>query len=88
MQGTIEDIKNKYRTEDYIFEFRDKQTVKHVLKVFPKLVEKENNQLLLRDNDSSLHEVLAYIAEQKLQIVKFVSVEPTLESMFLEVVEK
>ena len=88
VQGTIEDIKNKYRTEDYIFEFRDKQTVKHVLKVFPKLVEKENNQLLLRDNDSSLHEVLAYIAEQKLQIVKFVSVEPTLESMFLEVVEK
>ena len=87
VQGTIEDIKQKYRTKDHILEFCDEHTVKCILKAFPKLMQADNNQLILRD-DALLYEVFAFIAAKKLPLVKFTSVEPTLESMFLEVIAK
>ena len=46
------------------------------------------NQLIFEEKEHNLHEVLEIVAKNKLSLLKMERQEPSLESLFLEVLER
>ncbi len=88
MQGKLSDIKSTYRTEEYILEADAQKDTLALMQRFNKLQLNENNQLSFRENEHSVYDVLNFVAEKKISLLKVERAEPTLESLFMEVVKK
>ena len=88
MQGKLSDIKSTYRTDEYILQIEDEKSATALMQIFRKIRKDENNQLRFFENEHSANDVLRYICDNKLQLLKFEKAEPTLESLFMEVVKK
>lgn len=88
IQGKIGDIKSTYRTDEYIIETETENELKVLTSAFPYLSKAGRTMLKFKENQHSLFEVMNFITEKKLPILKIERVEPTLESMFMEVVKK
>lgn len=86
-QGTLAEIQGKNRTEEYFLETIREEDCKRLLQVFPNVQELQKNQLTIRGSEESLFEVLKYVADNKIPIHKVEHLEPSLESLFLEVVK-
>ena len=87
VQGKLADIKSTYRNEEYQIEVQTDAAADALHRAFPGMVRTEQ-QLVFSANDHTAHEVLAFVAQQRVPMVKFQRVEPTLETLFMEVVEK
>jgi ABC-2 type transport system ATP-binding protein len=88
MQGKVSDIKAKYRSDEYEIEVGDSCSAKMLTEAFKSFEELDNNKLVLREKDILLHDVLGYIADKKIPIMKINRIEPSLESLFMEVVDR
>lgn len=88
MQGKLSDIKTKYHSEEYILEIEKEEDILHLLRKFPKLSQTDEKQLFLRENEVPFFEVMRMLAEEQIRPVKMEKKETTLESLFMEVVEK
>lgn len=88
MQGKIDDIKSTYRSEKYILELENPQDIATVMQRFSKMYRNENNQLSFKENEYSAHEIMSYIVENKIPLLKIEREEPTLESLFMEEVSR
>ncbi len=88
IQGKIGDIKSTYRTDEYIIETETEKELKALTSAFPYLNPTGRTLLKFKENRHSLFEVMNFITEKKLPVLKIERVEPTLESMFMEVVKK
>ncbi len=86
-QGTLAEIQGKNRTEEYLLETTREEEAKNLLQVFPNIQELQKNQLSIRGSEETLFKVLKYVADNKIPIHKVEHLEPTLESLFLEVVK-
>ena len=86
-QGTLAEIQGKNRTEEYLLETISQEDAKNLLQVFPNIQELQKNQLSIRGSEETLFKVLKYVADNKIPIHKVEHLEPTLESLFLEVVK-
>lgn len=87
LEGRLTDIKRSYRSDEYIIETESDEPKSVLKKAFPKVSESDNGLLTFRDKELSPYEVMSFIAEHKLPVLKFERAEPTLESLFVEVVE-
>lgn len=88
MQGKLADIKAKYRTEEYLVETEREGDLLLLSERFPHCKKQGRNQLIFIENESCLHDLLGFVTERKIPVLKIERVEPTLESLFMEVVEK
>ena len=88
LQGKLSDIKSKYRSEEYLLETGDEASLQLLLKSFAGMRRTGENRLAFRETESSFFDVLSFVAEMKIPLLKAERVEPTLESLFMEVVEK
>ncbi len=88
IQGKIEDIKSSYRTDEYILETETEKEAHILLSAFPYLNKTGHTTLTFKDNQHDFFEVMHFIAVNKLPVLRTERVEPTLESMFMEVVKK
>ena len=110
LQGKLADVKSKYRTDEYLFEFVSGEDVKILLEnldasnnayedgLLHNLENAQNcvinrdvqgeNQVIFQEREHALHDVLRVVMEQKLHLLKMERLEPSLESLFLEVVER
>lgn len=88
MQGKIGDIKSTYRSKKYILELENPQDIALVMQRFNKMHRNENNQLNFKEKDYNAHEVMSYIVENKISLLKIEREEPTLESLFMEEVSR
>lgn len=88
IQGKLEGIKSRYRTDEYLIEIEDHNAVSLLLKAFNGLRTADNGLLILRDDRTPIHELLGYVTERKIPIVRIERMEPSLESLFMEVVKK
>lgn len=91
LQGKLADVKSKYRTDQYMFEFASGEDVKILLKNLgdSDVIDVHGeNQVVFQEKEYPLHDVLSVVTEQKLSLVKMERLEPSLESLFLEVVER
>ena len=86
-QGTLAEIQGKNRTEEYLLETISQEDAKNLLQVFPNIQQLQKNQLSIRGSEETLFKVLKYVADNKIPIHKVEHLEPTLESLFLEVVK-
>lgn len=88
IQGKLEKIKSRYRTDEYLIEIEDHNVAPLLLQAFDGLRTSDNGLLILREDKNSIHELLGYVTEHKIPIVRIERMEPSLESLFMEVVKK
>lgn len=88
VQGKLSDMKARYRTEEYLLETEQENDMQFLLHTFPDCKQSGRNQLVLRKNEDRLFEMLQFIADKKISVLKVERMEPSLESLFMEVVEK
>lgn len=97
LHGKLEDIKTKYRTNEYTLEFEKESDVKILLEGLNKGAASSDmrgirivgkNQLSFQEGDVNLYDMLKVITDRKLSLLKAERLEPSLESLFLEVVER
>lgn len=88
LQGPLSDIKATYRREEYLLEAENRDALALLQKAFPGMRPQGTNQLLFREDTNTLFDVLRFVTDQKLPLLKLERLEPTLESLFMEVVEK
>lgn len=84
IQGEIDAIKNRSKSEEFILELQT-QEVQKVLKAFPRCTQIAADKIQFQDEEEMLFAVLTFLAEQKIRVQKIECLETELESLFLEV---
>ena len=87
MQGKLSEIKAKYRREEYRLETESEAGAHALCQAFPKMRTADGG-LVFRESDSNVSDVLRFLADQKIAFLKLERMEPTLESLFMEVAGK
>lgn len=88
MQGKMDEIKEKNKSEDMILEFEKEKEAKRVLEAFSECSLTEGANLIFKGTDDRIFEMLKFISESKIRINKVERMERTLEALFLEVVSE
>lgn len=88
MQGTLADIKAEYRSEEYLVETDDAEGLQAILTAFSGCKKEGNTTLSFLSQEVSVKEFLAFLAKKDVSVVKIERKEPTLESLFMEVVKE
>ena len=83
VQGKLSEIRASYRSDTYLVELDGGADV--LLQAFPAM-KRQGEQLMFRAGDHDPAEVLEFIARQRLTLQKWEWMEPTLETVFMEVV--
>lgn len=88
MQGKLGDIKANYRTEKYLLETEKESDVTSLISAFSDCKRIGQTQIEFSEREHSLFEIMQFIANQKIPVLKIERMEPSLESLFMEVVTK
>lgn len=88
IQGKLSDIKTKYRSEEYQLETENTEDAIILKQAFPNMKHMVENQLTFCERNFSVFDVLRFVTDRQIALVKFERVEPTLESLFMEVTGK
>ncbi len=90
MQGTIAQLRSKRASDGFMVETQKKEDadmlIKEFMKEFGNLKFTGQNALVFQGNDDHFFEIMKYAAENRIPIQKIERIEPTLESLFLEVI--
>ena len=85
LQGTLSDVKNRFRSEEYLLELDRSADRAIVLQAFPAMVQTQADQLSFRQSAHKVSDVLRFLADRDIALQKLERMEPTLESLFMEV---
>jgi len=88
MQGRLADIKAGYRTEKYLLETERESDVALLLEACSDCKRIGQTQIEFSEKKHTLFEMLQYITNQRIPVLKIERMEPSLESLFMEVVAK
>jgi ABC-2 type transport system ATP-binding protein len=88
IQGSMSEIKSRFRTEGYTLETVNEADRNAILCAFPTVKAAEGNVLTLTEQDTPVFDVLRFVADQQIPLLKWERSEPTLESLFMEVTKK
>lgn len=88
MKGSLAEIKNGKRTEAYQIVMEAETDRKLLLAAFPDMSLGEDEQLVFYEGEASIYEVLHFLADKKISFSGVERMEPSLESLFMEVVKK
>ena len=87
IQGKLADIKATYRSEEYLLETEKEADAAALQKTFPAM-RRTDHQLIFSEKDYELFDILKAVTHGRISILKVERMEPTLENLFMEVVEK
>ncbi len=85
MQGTIAELRNKRVSDGFIIEIEQKGVADALINVFGDFQYTEKNSLVFHGSEDRFFDIIKYIAENRIPIQRIERIEPTLESLFLEV---
>lgn len=88
IQGKIGEIKEKYRTKEYSLEIEGEDNIRKLEGEFGVIRRTESSDLIFRDDNNISYEILRFLADNRIPVIRFEHIEPSLESLFLEVVDK
>lgn len=88
VQGKLSDIKNKYRKEEYVLEIEQEADMLQLQQFFLGMRQIGKNQLVFCEKEHGLFDVLRFIIDRQISLLKIERIEPTLETLFMEVVEQ
>lgn len=87
MQGTIAELRNKRSSDGFIIEIGQKGAADALIKAFGDLKRTKQNALVFHGSEDRFFSIMQYIAENKIPVQRIEQIEPTLESLFLEVIK-
>lgn len=85
MQGTISELRNKRSSNGFMIEMEKKEVTDTLTEAFRELQRTEENVLVYQGEEDHFFDIMKYISENKVPILRIERIEPTLESLFLEV---
>ena len=85
MQGKIADLKGYHRQNEYVLEVEKVEDTLKLLSQFQTL-QRQQNQLRCIGNENELTEIIQFMLDHQISFHKIERLEPTLESLFMEVV--
>ena len=88
IQGKLSDIKSRYRSREYQLETENSSDTAALTQRFPAMKSLEGNRLVFSESDISSFDVLSFVSDKRISLLKFERMEPTLESLFMEVTRK
>ena len=88
IQGSMSEIKTRFRTDGYTLETANEADRNAILCAFPTVKAVEGNLLTLTEQDTPVFDVLRFVADQHIPLLRWERSEPTLESLFMEVTRK
>jgi ABC-2 type transport system ATP-binding protein len=88
IQGSMSEIKTRFRTDGYMLETANEAARDAIRRAFPTVKAAEGNVLTLTEQDTPVFDVLRFVADQQIPLLKWERREPTLESLFMEVTKK
>ena len=88
IQGSMSEIKTRFRTDGYTLETANEADRNAILRAFPTVKAAKGNILTLTEQDTPVFDVLRFVADQHIPLLKWERSEPTLESLFMEVTKK
>ena len=86
--GKLSDIKTGYRSNEYMIETENDSDTVILLNAFPEAKEIDRNKMTFSENKYSASEVLGFVANHRISLLKVERLEPSLEDLFMEVTEK
>lgn len=87
VQGKLPEVRGQNRTEEYTLETVREGDVKRLCAQFPMMTIIGQTQVSFSGSEEFLFQVLSFLTEQKIPVLKVERQEPSLESMFMEVLE-
>ena len=88
IQGKLTDIKTKYRSDEYLLETETEAAQLALLNAFPGAEKLGRTQLTFREKQHTQFDVLQFLTKQRIPLLKLERIEPSLEDLFMEVVDK
>ena len=88
VQGSMSEIKTRFRTDGYMLETANEAARDAIRRAFPTVKAAEGNVLTLIEQDTPVFDVLRFVADQHIPLLRWERSEPTLESLFMEVTRK
>ena len=88
VQGKLSDIKMRYRGEAYLLETETETAMDVLTCAFPEMKQCGSNQLSYCETTNTVFDLLRFIADNHITLMKLERIEPTLESLFMEVTQK
>ncbi len=87
MQGTIEEVKQKRRSTATELRLEHENDTKALIRAYTELQRLPSGDIVLND-PAKLPEIMRYIADNRMDIVRIEKQEATLEDIFLEAIQK
>lgn len=88
MQGKLTELKERGRPQEYILETERISETEALLEVFRCARRAGGTQIQISGEEDVLRDVLRFVTDQRISLVKMERMEPTLESLFLEVTDR
>lgn len=86
--GKLSDIKTRYRSNEYMIETENDSDTVILRNAFPEVKEIDRNKVTFSENKYSASEILRFVADHRISLLKVERLEPSLEDLFMEVTEK
>ena len=86
--GKLSDIKTRYRSNEYMIETENDSDTVILRNAFPEAKEIDRNKVTFSENKYSASEILRFVADHRISLLKVERLEPSLEDLFMEVTEK
>ena len=86
--GKLSDIKTRYRSNEYVIETENDSDIVILRNAFPDAKKIDRNKVTFSENKYSASEVLGFVADHRISLLKVERLEPSLEDLFMEVTEK
>lgn len=88
VQGALSEVREMRTSEEFVVEVEKSEDVAKILRVFTACKVMSPTQIIFKNYEKNLFDIMRFIAEQQISVLRIERMEPSLESLFLEVVEK
>ena len=88
VQGALSEIREMRTSEEFVVEVEKSEDVAKILNTFSNCKATASTQIVFQNDEKNIFDIMKYLAENKTKVLRIESIEPSLESLFLEVVEK
>ena len=88
MQGSVGELKSRCRVDGFTVELVNNEDVARVQAAFANAVHTDVNTLTFMGGSDEQFALLAFLAQQRIDVLSISRIEPSLETLFVEVVSK
>lgn len=88
IQGKLSDVKTRYRGKEYMIEVETEEALLLLERRFSNMKRIDRNKVTFSEDKYSVSDVLRFVADQGVSLLKAERLEPSLEDLFMEVTEK